>query len=152
MLEQDPTNAGLLGAVPEYDNGGDQEAENCDCGAYDRAQALLVLALDVKPCPECARDVRWDEDAHDWRHVTGPACSLALAAVPTVAVPFEGDQPLVIDPAAEGARYHNEMHWLGTHLAEDEAPRVFAAAVGLYQSDAGTFAECLRTAVIWERG
>ena len=31
-LAQDPDNVYLLGAVPEYDEGGDQEAELCDCG------------------------------------------------------------------------------------------------------------------------
>jgi len=30
-LSEDPTNSGLLGAVPEYDEGGDQEVENCTC-------------------------------------------------------------------------------------------------------------------------
>jgi len=30
-LGEDPTNPGLLGAVPEYDEEGDQEMENCTC-------------------------------------------------------------------------------------------------------------------------
>lgn len=34
---------GLLGAVPEYDGGGDQEAELCTCGGYGRA--LVANAL-----------------------------------------------------------------------------------------------------------
>ena len=32
-LAQDPTNQYLLGAVPEYDEGGDQEVELCICPA-----------------------------------------------------------------------------------------------------------------------
>ena len=33
-LATDPNNPYLLGALPEYDNGGDQEAENCTCGHW----------------------------------------------------------------------------------------------------------------------
>ena len=41
LLEADPKNAGLLGAIPEYDGGGDQEVENCTCrpGLVLRLQA-----------------------------------------------------------------------------------------------------------------
>jgi len=33
-LAADPNNPYLLGALPEYDGGGDQEAENCTCGHW----------------------------------------------------------------------------------------------------------------------
>lgn len=44
-----PTDEGLLGAMPEYDNGGDREAELCTCYAHGeqvpgQAGALGVMA------------------------------------------------------------------------------------------------------------
>lgn len=40
-LAKDPTNRYLLGAVPEYDHGGDQEVELCECFAYGRPDLVL---------------------------------------------------------------------------------------------------------------
>lgn len=106
-LANDPGNPYLLGAVPEYDNGGDQEAENCDCGAYRRTVAIPV--------------------------------------------PYEGDQPLEVELTPDDS-YHSDLLWMHNNMSEDEAPRIFTAATVLYHADAGSFAECLHTAIVWERG
>ena len=43
-LEPDPENPYLLGAVPEWDEGGDQEAEVCTC-QHESAEPIIVRAL-----------------------------------------------------------------------------------------------------------
>ena len=60
QLERDPENAALLGAVPEWDAGGDEEAEHCACGPWyvDDLQSVEPEALEpaegitVKIAPE----------------------------------------------------------------------------------------------------
>lgn len=71
-----------------------------------------------------------------------------------VPIPFEGDQPLVLDPAAKGATADEEMSHIVDHIPfeSDELVRILTSAVILFYANAGTFGECLRTAVIWERG
>ena len=44
-LEPDPENPYLLGAVPEWDEGGDQEAEVCTCRRNPELTARLVELL-----------------------------------------------------------------------------------------------------------
>lgn len=67
-------------------------------------------------------------------------------------IPYEGTQALVIDEAALDADYDTEIEWVSANLQEEEAGRVLTAAAALYAAEAGTIAECLRTATIWERG
>lgn len=71
-----------------------------------------------------------------------------------VPIPFEGDQPLVLDPAAIGATADDEMCHIVDHVAfeDPELVRILTSAVILFHAEAGTFGECLRTAMIWERG
>lgn len=81
-----------------------------------------------------------------------------------VEVPFEGDQPLVIDPYSRGDTYEDavtHLRWFldtmdedGTsrYSAEDALERVLRATVVLKAAGAGTLPECLRTAIVWERG
>jgi hypothetical protein len=144
-LENDPTNAGLLGALPEYDNGGDQEAENCDCGAYDAAQAVLA-------------HVRSDDPENDPE--VQAAFDLMRAQPRTVAVPvpYEGTQPLEVELG--GDNLNTAVRELQDYLDtldgvvgdDDDLARVFAGAVVLHTSGAGSFAECLHTALVWECG
>ena len=42
-LEQDPEDPYLLGAVPEYDEGGDQEAELCTCRPEPDPRIVRVI-------------------------------------------------------------------------------------------------------------
>lgn len=71
-----------------------------------------------------------------------------------VPIPFEGDQPLVLDPAAHGSTADGEMSHIVDHIPfeSEELIRIMTAAVILYHAKAGEFGECLHTAVIWERG
>jgi hypothetical protein len=81
-----------------------------------------------------------------------------------VEVPFEGDQPLELDPYTRGDTYEDavtHLRWLldtmdedGTskYSAEDALDRVLKATVALRAAGAGTLPECLRTAIVWERG
>jgi len=69
-----------------------------------------------------------------------------------IRIPYEGDQPLVLDPAAKKADLGTEVLWLFEAATEGELPRILTSAVCLFHAEAGTIAECLRTAVIWERG
>jgi len=43
-LHRNPHDQYLLGAVPEYDHGGDQEAELCTCGHWADAQRVDLLS------------------------------------------------------------------------------------------------------------
>lgn len=44
-LAEDPTNPYLLGAVPEYDHGGDQELELCECEGKGRGDIFVYGML-----------------------------------------------------------------------------------------------------------
>jgi hypothetical protein len=76
----------------------------------------------------------------------------------SVTIPFNlTEAELVIDPAAKDSDLQTELEW----LTEDDSPwmdrpaeldSIFRSTVALYQAGAGTFAECLHTAIIWERG
>lgn len=64
---------------------------------------------------------------------------------------------LVIDPAAKDSDLQHELEW----LTQNDSPwmdrpaelySIFRSTCALYGADAGTFAECLHTAIIWERG
>jgi hypothetical protein len=75
-----------------------------------------------------------------------------------IKIPFDlGVEDLVIDPAAHDAMLQDELEW----LTKDDSPwmdrpaeldSIFRSTCALYGAGAGTFAECLRTAIIWERG
>lgn len=84
----------------------------------------------------------------------------------SVQVPFEGDQDLVLDPYVKGDTYEDAVEHLlwfldtmspstrpdDNYNPEEALERVFRAAVVLKAAGAGTFPECLRTAIVWERG
>lgn len=57
-----------------------------------------------------------------------------------------------LDPGAKGASLDEGLLWLAEEGQPEEVPRIFAAAVLLFEMEAGTFGECLQTAIIWERG
>lgn len=195
--------AGLLGAVPEYEAGGDQEMENCSCGAVDhREQQRYVIRYglsdqagfwavhDTANAGEIVREFTREADAVDFANARNEAESPAeelgrlrrelseydydtperamvldrisvltreraveRRAVKSVAipVPFEGDQPLEVELTPDGS-YHNDMRHLYLNISEEDAARVFTAATVLYHSQAGSFAECLHTALVWECG
>jgi hypothetical protein len=60
----------------------------------------------------------------------------------------------VIDPAAKGTTADEAMGYIADHIVweSDELIRIMQSAVILYAARAGTFGECLDTAIIWERG
>ena len=61
-LEQRPDDEYLLGAVPEYDGGGDQEAELCTCGGYGRAVVAQSLRTYAELVEENLDDDRLRDD------------------------------------------------------------------------------------------
>lgn len=64
-LQADPQNRYLLGALPEYDGGGDQEAEGCTCGAYAKhlvARVAAALEATYGPDPQEVGAVDGTED------------------------------------------------------------------------------------------
>jgi hypothetical protein len=75
-----------------------------------------------------------------------------------IKIPFDlTTEELVIDPAAKDADLQKELEWLTLNDSPwmgrpAELDSIFRSTCALYQADAGTFAECLRTAIIWERG
>jgi hypothetical protein len=75
----------------------------------------------------------------------------------TIPVPYEGDQPLVLDPGAQETTIEWELETLN-RLRDDsrdydgEVERILRATVILFNAKAGSIAECLGTAIIWERG
>lgn len=72
-----------------------------------------------------------------------------------ISVPFEGDQPLVLDPAATGTDgSFDPMEWVNDNVVwhSEEFVRIMTSAVILFHAEAGTFDQCLHTAIIWERG
>ena len=73
-----------------------------------------------------------------------------------VPIPFEGDQPLVLDPGTlhREITIDESMSRIVDFIVwdEDELPRIMRAAVILHAAGAGTFGQCLDTAIIWERG
>jgi hypothetical protein len=48
-LEQRPDDPYLLGAVPEWDRGGDEEAEACTCDAVPRCVDCATALVDWHP-------------------------------------------------------------------------------------------------------
>jgi hypothetical protein len=77
--------------------------------------------------------------------------------VATIAVPYEGDQPLVLDPGAQETTIEWELETLNrlrddSHDYDGEVERILRATVILFNAKAGSIAECLGTAIIWERG
>lgn len=69
-----------------------------------------------------------------------------------IEIPYEGDQPLILDDAARNAKLGLELHWLWEHAEEHGVPRIITSTAILFAAEVGTIAECLRTAIIWERG
>jgi hypothetical protein len=70
-----------------------------------------------------------------------------------VEIPFDltiGD--LVVDPAAKASITSTELDWLYRNASDEELPRILKATALLFEANAGTIAECLHTAIIWERG
>lgn len=74
----------------------------------------------------------------------------------TVPIPFNiREAELVYEPRLYHRNIHTELEWLVEYATEEEIPRILTAAIALWHhqgaSDA-SFAACLETAVIWERG
>jgi hypothetical protein len=59
---------------------------------------------------------------------------------------------LEIDPAAKDANLHGELYWMMDNASADEWERILRGWAILHYMDCGTLGECLRTAIIWERG
>jgi hypothetical protein len=45
-----------------------------------------------------------------------------------------------------------ELHWLSDWGEEEELPRILTATVLLWHAGHRPLAECLHTAIVWERG
>ena len=81
-------------------------------------------------------------------------------ALKEVEIPFDLEaSDLSLDPAAKGWSdpIYGHILWLkdtawSNERFEEELERITRAATVLYAADAGTFQECWKTAVIWERG
>lgn len=68
-LARDPGDAALLGAVPEWDKGGDEEGEHCNCGMLPRACRFCggeVQSTNPETdfCRNCFYTGRWAEEQH----------------------------------------------------------------------------------------
>jgi hypothetical protein len=71
----------------------------------------------------------------------------------TVTIPYDlTTLDLKIDSAAKGAQSNEELQQVMMWMEEEELPRILTSTVLLHQAGAGTIGECLRTAIIWERG
>ena len=76
----------------------------------------------------------------------------------SIKIPFNlTTEQLVIESSAKDAELQTELEWLTQNDSPwmdrpAELDSIFRSTVALYQAGAGTFAECLRTAIVWERG
>lgn len=78
---------------------------------------------------------------------------LAYDTCPDHTIHTEAD--LTLDKAATGPneRVDRLLMWLARDGGSDEGlARILASTVALYQFGAGNIAQCLDTAIIWERG
>jgi len=105
----------------------------------------------------------WDEGAEERRLAEDDAIALTLP----VPIPFGlGEAELVVDPSSRayplgsGRLLSESLRTLAdmsdnpgySGAAPREAERVLTAAVVLFHAGAGSLAECLDTAIVWERG
>lgn len=67
-----------------------------------------------------------------------------------VEIPYE-ETALEVELTPDGS-YRRDLLWLHNNMSEEEAPRIFTSATVLFHAGAGSFAECLHTAIVWERG
>jgi hypothetical protein len=73
-LERDPENAALLGAVPEWDRGGDEEAEHCACGLVEHSSLSMTRQVTVT---EEAHKSAIEDLLGDLARMVGPEETLA---------------------------------------------------------------------------
>jgi hypothetical protein len=57
-----------------------------------------------------------------------------------------------LDPASRNSIISNELEWLTNNATEEELPRILLSAVILHEVGGFHIADCLHTAIIWERG
>lgn len=78
-----------------------------------------------------------------------------------ITVAYEDDLELRLDSSSRGVSMLQVLDDLvrltaategHVHLTEDEAARIIRSAAALIEVNAGTVAECLDTALVWERG
>lgn len=62
------------------------------------------------------------------------------------------DFVLELDPAAKGALLLEGLEWMRYNASADEWERILRGWALLHYLDCGSLGECLRTAIIWERG
>lgn len=77
-----------------------------------------------------------------------------------VILPYEQDIKLRLDSSAtdsDSEAWIGELHYLvddesGMDFQEEEVGRILLCAAVLFQREVGSLGQCLRTAMIWERG
>lgn len=68
-------------------------------------------------------------------------------------IPFDlGLEDVKLDPAAKNSILSNELEWLTNNATEEELPRILLSASILHEISGEHVADCLHTAIIWERG
>ena len=79
---------------------------------------------------------------------------MAVRPVMHIEVPYEGTQPLELDPSTSNIKVSavRSLDWLLRNAQEEEIPRILTAAVLLWHAEAGSMGQCLDTAIVWERG
>lgn len=72
----------------------------------------------------------------------------------TIPIPYEGDQPLELDPVSEGVSTDRTLSTLVGNSMDDEVIfRILKSAVILKQANpTRSMGDCLDTALIWEFG
>lgn len=77
-------------------------------------------------------------------------------ATTEITIPFNLEpHELVLDPATVERGFSSiirSARFMSDEAGIEEIERVLTAAVCLFHAGAGTIAECLDTAIIWERG
>ena len=59
---------------------------------------------------------------------------------------------LRLEEGTENSRLEDELDWLMHNATEEELPRILTAALILHSVAEFPIADCISTAIIWERG
>jgi hypothetical protein len=70
-----------------------------------------------------------------------------------VRIPFDLDvSELQLEKGTAHSSLSHELNWLTQNATEEELPRILTSALVLHQVRKFPIADCLHTAIIWERG
>jgi hypothetical protein len=71
----------------------------------------------------------------------------------SIQIPFSlTREELRLETGTENSILGNELHWLAQNATPEELPRILTSAVLLHADGGFPIADCLHTAIVWERG